>query len=238
MDGPSSQPPRRTLTPAVLASALFVAACAMAAITFVASRGGLQMPIAVSGSAVAVASSGPAAASTGALPSTAATSAPSASPGAVATPAVTAAPTPEPVETHTTTPTPTPFDLLFALPPCPDQPGCYEYLIKRGDSLSGVASRYAIPVSTVLALNPDITDPSTIVVGQILYLGRDPFLRLPPCEGVPDCSLYTIRPGDRLSTIAGRFGITTEAIRAANPAITDPNAIFSGQVIKLPHPAP
>ena len=66
--------------------------------------------------------------------------------------------------------------------------------------------------------------------------GRDPFLRLPPCAVVPDCSLYTVRPGDRLSTIAGRFGITVEAILAANPQIGDANAIFSGQVVRLPHP--
>jgi LysM domain. len=134
-------------------------------------------------------------------------------------------------------PTLDPNDPLLALPVCPGLPGCFEYTIQRGDSLSGVASRYAIPVSTVLALNPEITDPSIVVVGRILYLGRDPFVRLPPCPRALDCSLYTVRPGDRLSTIAGRFGITVDAILAANPQITDPNAIFSGQVIRLPHPA-
>jgi LysM repeat protein len=126
---------------------------------------------------------------------------------------------------------------LAALPGCADLPGCYEYTIQRGDSLTGVASRYAIDPSVVLALNPEITDPSTIVVGQVLYLGRDPFLRLPPCIDVPACSLYTVRAGDRLSTIAGRFGITTSAILAANPEISDANAIFTGQLIRLPHPA-
>lgn len=233
MDGPITQPARRTLTPAVLASALFVVACAMVAITFVATRGGLQMPLASSGSAVAVASSHPSVTPAGGLPTAGPTSAPTPSPGTVATPTPTLAPTPEPLETHTTNPSPSPFDPLFALAPCPDQPGCYEYLIKRGDSLSGVASRYAIPVSTVLALNPEITDPSTIVVGQILYLGRDPLARLEPCPGTVSCWLYVVRPGDRLSTIAGRFGLTVESILAANPEITDENTIFSGQVIRL-----
>ncbi len=231
MDGQVTQPARRTLTPAVLASALFVVACAMVAITFVATRGGLQMPLAASGSAIAAASGSPSAPPTGGLPTTAPTSAPPASP--VATPAPTLAPTPEPVETHTANPSPSPFDPLFALAPCPDQPGCYEYLIKRGDSLSGVASRYAIPVSTVLALNPEITDPSTIVVGQILYLGRDPFARLEPCPDTVSCWLYVVRPGDRLSTIAGRFGLTVESILRANTSITDENTIYSGQEIRL-----
>lgn len=231
MVDPSAQPARRTLTPAVLASALFAVACAIVAITFVAARGGLQMPIAPSGSQVAVASAGPSASPT-LVPATPA-------PSTTATPSPTPESTPQPTAPSTAAPSPTPAgspDPLTALPGCPGVPGCYEYLIRRGDSLSGVASRYAIPVSIVRALNPEITDASTIVVGQILFLGRDPFLRLPPCDAVPDCSKYTVRPGDRLSTIAGRFGITVDAILAANPQITDANAIFSGQVIQLPHP--
>ncbi|MEO5704780.1 MAG: LysM peptidoglycan-binding domain-containing protein [Candidatus Limnocylindrales bacterium] len=235
MDGPITQPTRRTLTPAVLASALFVAACAAIAITFVTSRGGLQMPIAASGSAVALATQGPPAAPTGPLPTTIA---PTSSPAPIVTPApsIGLPPSPSPSPTTAPTPAPTPFDLLFALPPCPDQPGCYEYLIKRGDSLSGVASRYAIPVSTVLALNPEITDPSTIVVGQILYLGRDPFLRLDPCPDTVSCYLYVVRPGDRLSTIAGRFALTVESLLDANPSIDDENTIYSGQVLRLQYP--
>lgn len=228
MDGPSPVPVRRTLTPAVLASVLFVAACAIIAITFVASRGGLQMPIAPSGSAVAVASPAPTPTPSVVAP----TSAPTASQAPSPTPAASIAPSSVPTVAPSPTPAGSP-DPLTALPGCPALPGCYEYLIRRGDSLSGVASRYAIPVSIVLALNPEITDPGTIVLGQILYLGRDPFLRLEPCPDAPDCFLYVVRPGDRLSTIAGRFGLTVEAILEANPSITDPNAIYSGQVIRL-----
>lgn len=243
MEGPVAPPVRRTLTPAVLASALFVVACAALAITFVASRGGLQMPIAAVGSASApprvAPSLAPSATPPAPAPSIAPSTAPTGAPSIDPTIAPSVAPSVAPTPASTVAPGPTPSgspDPLAALPGCPELPGCYEYTIQRGDSLSGIASHYGIPVTIVLALNPEITDPSTIVVGEILYLGRDPFLRLPPCPEVPDCSLYTVRAGDRLSTIAGRFGITTEAILAANPEITDANAIFSGQVIQLPHP--
>jgi hypothetical protein len=228
VEGPVELPVRHTLTPAVLASIVFVVLCAAVAIAFVAARGGLQMPVAASSSQSA-APSGDASA----VPAT-----PAPTPVA-ATPAPTVAPSAPPATPTLAPPTsaptaaPTPFDPLFALPPCPDHPGCYEYLIARGDSLSGVASRYAIPVSTVLALNPEIIDPSTIVVGQILYLGRDPFARLEACPDTVSCWLYTVRPGDTLSTVAGRFGLTVQAILDANPAITDENAIFSGQVLRL-----
>lgn len=242
MEGSSTQRDRRTLTPAVLAAALFAAACAVFAISFVAARGGLQLPIA------AVEPSGAPAATTGAvLPTTLASPEPST--GAVPTaPPITFPPStaPPPAPIPTTAPSPgattppwesvAPGDSLLALPPCPDQPGCFIYRIQRDDTLSSVASRYRIPVSTVVALNPELDDPGTIVVGQALYLGRSPVLRLERCPDGDPCWLYTIRPGDGLASIAFRFGLTVEAILDANPAISDPNAIFSGQVIRLPEP--
>ena len=230
MEG-TTGPGRRTLTPAVLASALFVAACAVFAVTFVAARGGLSMPLAPTAPPIAQASQAP---SIGAPPTAGPTEAPTSSP------AVTAVPTVGPTVAPTQAPTPTPAgtpDPLAALPGCPDQPGCYEYLIERGDTLNAIANRFGVSVEVVLALNPQITDASTIVVGHILYLGRDLFARLPPCDAEPDCSLYTVQPGDRLASIARRFGLTLDAVLAANPEITDPNAIVSGQTIRLPHPA-
>ena len=108
--------------------------------------------------------------------------------------------------------------------------------MKRGDTLSGVASRYAIPVSTVRALNPELDAAGTIVVGHILYLGREPYLRLDECADVAGCFLYVVRPGDSLSTIAARFGLSVDAILDANPGIPNANTIYSGQVIRLQYP--
>ena len=220
----------------MLGSALFAVVCGVLAISFVAARGGLQMPVAPTRPAVAIASPG---ATVAPSPAGQPTSAPATGPAIGPSPAPTPAPPTPPASVAPSGGPPTldPSDPLRALPPCPELPGCFEYTIRRGDSLTGVASRYAIPVLTVLALNPEITDPRVVVVGHILYLGRDPFVRLPACPGVPDCSLYTVKPGDRLSTIAGRFGITLAAILVANPSITDPSRIFSGQVIHLPHAA-
>lgn len=222
MAGQNPERGRRTLTPAVLGSAAFVVACALAAVAFVAARGGLQMPVAATSPPVAVASQEPVR---------------SASP-APSTPAPTATRPVAPPSLLPTAGPPTfdPNDPLATLPPCPGIPGCFEYLVQRGDTLSGVASRYVLPVSTVLALNPELADPGTIVVGQVLYLGRDPMLRLEPCPDVEDCVQYVVRPGDGLSTIAGRFDLTVEAILDANPEISDKDQIFSGQVIRLPRP--
>ncbi len=45
---------------------------------------------------------------------------------------------------------------------------------------------------------------------------------------------YTVRPGDTLFQIAKRFGVTVDAILAANPQITNANMIMPGQVITIP----
>lgn len=225
---------RRAMTPAVLLAAVFAATCAAASIAFVAAHGGLEVPNllpAASGIAAAIPSSTAGAVSSATTPSLAPSFAPTPQPSPTA--GSSAIPTTEP--TGPATPVPT-LDPLAALQACADHPGCYEYTIRRDDTLSTIADRWLIPIATLEVLNPQVTDPRTIVVGQILYLGRTPFVRLDPCPGVSGCYRYVVRPGDRLSTIAGRFGLTTEAILAFNPLISDPNAIYSGQTIRLPGP--
>ena len=46
-------------------------------------------------------------------------------------------------------------------------------------------------------------------------------------------STYTVQDGDSPSSIAEQFGITTEELMAAN-GITDPLALFVGQVLTIP----
>jgi LysM domain-containing protein len=234
VDGPTGQLERRTLTPAVLASALFVAASAVFAITFVAGRGGLEMPVASRGP-VALASREP----TGAEPTVPPpTPVPTLLP---ATPAPTAA---RPSAAPTTVPTPEPTvpgstldpnDPLLALQECPGHPGCFTYVIQRNDTMSGVVSRYLLSLTVVLALNPQVSDPSVIVTGTTLYLGRDPFVRLDPCPDQSACSLYVVVSGDSLAAVAARYGLTVEKIRDRNPGMARPLRV--GQVIELPHPA-
>ena len=108
--------------------------------------------------------------------------------------------------------------------------------MRRGDTLSGIASRYVISLSTVKALNPELNASATIVIGQVVYLGRDPYLRLEPCPDGSNCYLYVVQPGDGLATIAARFGLTVQAILDANPQIPNANTIYSGQVIRLQYP--
>ena len=226
MTGPSAARGRRVLTPAVTAAAAFAALSFLVSVAFVGVRGGLQLPVAASPTpAVAEASSPPSSGVPTQVPTVAPTSA-----GASAEPSPTAPASAAP----TGTPPPSgPPDPLLALPPCPGQPGCFLYTVRRGDSFTAVSDRFGLLLWITRALNPEVTNESLISIGQTLYLGHDPTARLEPCPDGAACHLYTVRSGDTLSTIAGRYGLSTAAILALNPSL-DPAVILRGQVLRLP----
>src|SRR5204862_8091814 len=65
-----------------------------------------------------------------------------------------------------------------------------------------------------------------------------------PAHAPPQTGKYTIESGDTFTSIAAKFGISVQAIEAANPGV-NPNTLKIGQVINIPsgaagpdHPPP
>lgn len=93
------------------------------------------------------------------------------------------------------------------------------YVVKPGESLWQIASRYRVPVGRVIEAN-GLQNPGHLVVGQSLVI---------PVEAAS----HTVSPGESLWTIAQRYGITLQSLLAANN-ISNPNAIYPGTVLVIP----
>jgi LysM domain len=154
--------------PAMVIATGVLAAAVVVAIGFAALRGGLapavgQVPAASTSTAASSSpltpagpAIGPGASGGPSMPSASAgVGAASASPGQPSGPSPSAGPSP---------------DRMALLTPCPDQPDCYQYRIRRHDNLRGIAAFFGVPYQTVLDLNPQIKNPSLIHVGQIITL--------------------------------------------------------------------
>jgi LysM repeat protein len=165
---------------------------------------------------------------------------------ATETPTPTITLTPTSTSTPTETPTVTPTSTITSSPTA-DRP--FFYIVQEGDSLAAIVEKNNLGddgIKKIVALNPyDPTtgsgiDPTT----QIIYPGLElllpnPGYQLPTSTPIPDnlprgTKLeYTIESGDTLAGIAAKFNSTEEEIINENK-LTDPNAIFVGQILVIP----
>ncbi len=108
------------------------------------------------------------------------------------------------------------------------------YVVKPGDTLSGIAWRYGVSLSALARAN-GLTTRSFVYVGQRLRIpGRGPASSSPTSPPNAGTSrVYIVRRGDTLSTIAARFGVSLSALIRAN-SIRNPSLIYVGQRLVIP----
>jgi LysM repeat protein len=102
----------------------------------------------------------------------------------------------------------------------PPPTGGQVYYVQRGDTLRKIAAKFNTTVDAILKVNPQITNPNLIYVGQAITI---------PAQ----VSTHIVQKGDTLRIIAAKYGTTVEALLALNPSIKNPNLIYVGQVIRV-----
>lgn len=98
------------------------------------------------------------------------------------------------------------------------------HLVSRGETLSYLARRYQTTIAAIRAQNPTLTDLNRLTPGSKLSItvGDEPAM-----------IMHKVRPGESLSGIAARYGVSTATITRAN-GLQNPNQLYVGQVLVIP----
>ncbi len=107
------------------------------------------------------------------------------------------------------------------------------YLVQPGDTLTGIAARAGLSTGSLAAANG--LDPNGILVsGTVLHLSGGAAM-VPVSTTVPASTTsasYVVQPGDTLTGIASRAGVSTSSLAAANGV--DVNGVLvSGTALHL-----
>ena len=166
---------------------------------------------------------------------------PTETPVVIATPLPTQVPTavPSPTETPlsapvepTVAPSPTPVRMEpIAMPPPPAVTGGYYYVVRRGDTLFSIARRFGTTIGAIAQAN-GLPNPRYIRAGQRLIIPGAYPAWAPP-SAAPGATVYIVRRGDTLYSIARRYHTTVAAIAWAN-RIANPHRIWVGQRLVIP----
>jgi len=105
------------------------------------------------------------------------------------------------------------------------------YVVRRGDTLSGIAARYGTSMQAIMNAN-GLRNPNFIWVGQRLII---------PGKGSGGSSgggtasggIHVVQRGEILARIAARYGTTVQAIVNAN-GLRNANFIYVGQRLRIP----
>ncbi|WP_210422803.1 LysM peptidoglycan-binding domain-containing protein [Cryobacterium sp. BB307] len=114
------------------------------------------------------------------------------------------------------------------------------YRVQGGDTVSGIAGKFGLSTASVLALN-GLGWKSLIFPGQVLKLSNGttaaPAPAPAPANPAPSSGRYTIVKGDTISSIAARFGVSTQSVLSAN-GLGWSSIIYPGQTLAIPGAAP
>lgn len=108
------------------------------------------------------------------------------------------------------------------------------YIVKSGDTLSGIAAKYGTTYQALASYN-GISNPNKISVGQKIKIpgSGSSGSSGSASSGSSGGTVYTVKAGDTLSGIAAKYGTTYQKLASYN-GISNPNKISVGQKIKIP----
>ncbi|MEW5785790.1 MAG: LysM peptidoglycan-binding domain-containing protein [Bacillota bacterium] len=110
------------------------------------------------------------------------------------------------------------------------------YTVRPGDTMFSIAQMFGVSLQALIAANPHITNPDQIFPCDVLCVPCPTTGRVPTTCPTGFQGQYTVQAGDSMFSIAQMFGVSLQALIAANPQITNPGQIFPCDVLCVPCP--
>jgi LysM repeat protein len=111
------------------------------------------------------------------------------------------------------------------------------YVVQPGDTLTGIAARSGVSPSSLAAVNG--LDPNGLLIsGTVIHVSGGAGMAAPASVAVPVSTTassggaYVVQPGDTLTAIADRAGVTPGSLAASN-GLEENGVLVSGKVIHL-----
>ncbi len=104
------------------------------------------------------------------------------------------------------------------------------HVVQPGETLSNIAALYGVSAADISAVN-NISNPNLLRAGQRLVIPGVTQRQMLEARSIT----HIVQSGESLSGIAQNYGVTMQAIMAAND-LTDPNTIMVGQRLLIPQP--
>lgn len=126
-----------------------------------------------------------------------------------------------------------------------EAPSSFSHIVKKGETLYGIAKNYGIATIDIIALNPNAN--SGIKEGQTLKIPQAAAAKstateatekadsTPVSPAAQDTATYiyiTIRPGDTMFSTAKRYNTSIDKLMELNPGIS-PQNFKSGEIIRI-----
>lgn len=96
------------------------------------------------------------------------------------------------------------------------------HVVKQGDTMWKIARMHGITLQQLIAENPQIPDPNKLTIGMKVYLPTSLFHR------------HVVKAGETLWTIAQKYHVDFQELKAANPQLSNPDVIMPGDIIWVP----
>lgn len=122
----------------------------------------------------------------------------------------------------------------LSLPMPVEAQGGRTHIVQPGETLYRIAQQYGVSVDAIAAAN-NIVNRSLLYSGQILVIPDANAAAVPPSQppAATNNGTYVVQRGDTLAKISRTYGVTLQALMAAN-GITNPNLISVGQTLVIP----